>query len=204
MSTKYYSTAPHQKVAVFQSVNLLAAGNVTLFNAKDPDVRFKPTMVLIDNIAVKGTLSVAPIVRVDNGVDGNDIIAATTLTAPVAGRYFVLRAIDAATAQCFGTAAAGLVRLRKATLGVGQATATRLRLGGIATVTTALAHGFVAGDVIVVASLAGTGYNGSITVARVPSTTSFQYASVGADEVSTVDTAGRVGSYVADITVIGV
>jgi hypothetical protein len=96
-----------------------------------------------------------------------------------------------------------VVRLRKEVLAVGAATVTRAREGNIATVEVT-AHGLSVGDEVVVASLGGTGYNGTVTVLTAPTTTSFTYANVGADETSAADTAGRVGACRGIAHVVGI
>jgi len=63
--------------------------------------------------------------------------------------------------------------------------------GGVATFTTATAHGFSAGDTIIVLHVNPIGYNGSYTIASVPSTTTL-----------TVALASNPGSYVGCGTII--
>lgn len=199
--TKFYPATRNQVVLTAQNVSLLLAGDVTLFTPPPAGLRFIPSVIFIDNVKVSGTLSTAPAVTIDDGTNGNDIIAATTLTSPVTGKSW--RLTPPAT-QVNVVTGNKVVRLRKSTLGVGQATTFRERVEGIAKITTAAAHGFAVGDKIVVASLGGTGYNGSVTVLAVPTTTTFQFASAGLNEASTADTAGRVGNYIVNVTLIGV
>jgi len=71
-------------------------------------------------------------------------------------------------------------------------TTFRARASNVATLTTAAAHGLTAGDVVVIAGVGGTGYNGTFTVVSAPTTTSITYASVEADEGSTADIGGTV------------
>jgi hypothetical protein len=53
--------------------------------------------------------------------------------------------------------------------------------GTTATITTAAAHGFTAGQVVSVAGVSVAGYNGTFTIASVPSSTSFTYTTSGSD-----------------------
>ncbi len=46
---------------------------------------------------------------------------------------------------------------------------------GVATITTSAAHGYVAGDDIVITGVTPAGYNGSVTVVSVPTTTTLTY-----------------------------
>lgn len=63
----------------------------------------------------------------------------------------------------------------------------------IATLTTGTAHGFVVGDVVTVAGVDST-FNGTYTVATVPTTTTFTYAKTAADVTSAaVSPVGSVG-----------
>lgn len=189
-------------VHTVKDIQLNEAGNVTLYTPPDAELRVTPIAFVIDIVKAVGTLTTAPIIRIDDGTDGEDILGATTLTAPVTNKYFYAHATTPTNGQNFVITNGRSLRLRKATLGVGQATTFRARSGNIATITTSAAHGLVQGDQVVVASLGGTGYNGTVTVVRVPSTTTFQYTSVGADEASTADTAGRVGGVKVNVTVI--
>jgi len=77
-----------------------------------------------------------------------------------------------------------------------QATATRARSSNVATITFSSAHKFKVNDVITVAGLGGSGYNGTWTVASVPSTTSLTYSNTGSNEGQTSDINGTVGCIV--------
>ncbi len=71
-------------------------------------------------------------------------------------------------------------------------TTNRLRNSNIATITTSAAHGLEIGDVVEVVGVGGSGYNGTVVVATVPSGTQFTYANSGSNEGSTADTGGTV------------
>ncbi|NBW21901.1 MAG: hypothetical protein EBR82_79500 [Caulobacteraceae bacterium] len=59
--------------------------------------------------------------------------------------------------------------------------ATGASSGTTATITTASAHGLAAGDLVTVASMSVSGYNGTFLVATVPSTTTFTYTTSGSN-----------------------
>jgi lysophospholipase L1-like esterase len=70
------------------------------------------------------------------------------------------------------------------------ATTFRARTTNVATLTTASAHNYAVGNVVTVASVGGTGYNGVVTVTGIPTGTTFTFASTGTDEGTTADGAG--------------
>ncbi len=70
------------------------------------------------------------------------------------------------------------------------ATTHRARSGNVATLKTAAAHGLAAGQDVTVAGISG--YNGTVKVLSVPTTTSFTYANTGSDEAETADTNGVI------------
>lgn len=72
------------------------------------------------------------------------------------------------------------------------ATASRARASNVATITTATAHGLTPGMTVVVSGVGGTGYNGTVSVASTPSSTSFTYSNAGTTETTTTDTGGTV------------
>jgi len=198
MATKFYPSNPDALILDVE-VNLNLAGDEILFLPLESAARLRFIGGFVDNISVSGTLSVVPIILIDDGTDGQNITASKTLTAPVENQGF---ALAAATQPYVVTGATRNIRLKKSTIGVGQATTFRARSNGIATLTTAAPHGFVGGDKITVASVGGTGYNGEVTVISAPTTTTFTYANAGANETSTADTAGRVGGYLARIVLM--
>src|SRR5437879_12886135 len=51
-----------------------------------------------------------------------------------------------------------------------------VRSSNAVTITTTAAHGFVAGQSVVIAGVTDTSFNGTFTIATVPSTTTFTYA----------------------------
>lgn len=74
-----------------------------------------------------------------------------------------------------------------------KSSTTRARdAGGVATITTSAAHGLTTGDLVTTTTFGGTGYNLQNTQVTVTGATTFTYFTIGAAEVSTADTAGRV------------
>jgi hypothetical protein len=70
-----------------------------------------------------------------------------------------------------------------------SATVTNVALtSNVATITTSAAHGFAAGDTVVVADLTNTDLNGTFTIVDVPTSTTFTYAKTASDITSTSDT----------------
>ncbi len=180
------------------TVDLMTAGDEVIFTNPDAGARLRFVSATVDNISVLGTLATAPAVIIDNGTDGENITASKTLTSGATDQSFAL----AAATQPYVVTGDATIRLKKSVLGIGQATTFRARTDNVATLTTAAVHGFNIGDVVVVKTVGGTGYNGVVTVTAVPTTTTFSYANVGADEASAADTAGRVGAYTATILVV--
>lgn len=71
-------------------------------------------------------------------------------------------------------------------------TTNRLRASNVATITTSASHGLAIGDIVELVSVGGSGYNGTVEVASVPTGTTFTYANTGSNEGSTADTGGTV------------
>jgi len=137
--------------------------------------------------------------RVGTTASSSVVVAATTLT-DVQGELH--RITLPTTSVAIPTSAAKFLFLRISTAAVGQATATRARAAGIATIGST-AHGLLPGDITRVLSLGGTGYNGVVTVLTAPTANLFTYASPGTNEVQTNDTAGRFGVFDASVFVHG-
>jgi hypothetical protein len=172
--------------------DLQVAGDVDLVGPlPDGATRFHTINAILDINYVRGTETVAAQVGADAGTDGQTILTTQTLTGAAEDRQYVL--LPAANGRVVtGT---NKLRLKKVALGVGQATTFRVRTDNIATLTTAAAHGLVAGDVVTISGVTGAPYNGgSVRVLTVPTTTTFTYESVGVNETSTADTGGRVGA----------
>jgi hypothetical protein len=96
------------------------------------------------------------------------------------------------------------LRLVKSTVGLGQATATRARTSGVATIVTGAAHGFTTGDVITIASMTDTTFNDLQAEVTVVDSTTFTYANAGVNVASGADTAGRVGALYVNAYVVGI
>jgi hypothetical protein len=183
-------------------VNLLAAGDADLLVLNDEDTKFFPTEIILETAYARGTTATDPIVVVDNGTSGENITASLTLTDSLdnEGRY---NKLTFATNPYTITGTRKL-RLLKSTVGAGQATATRSRTSGVATIVTGAAHGFATGDTITIASMTDTTFNDVQAEVTVVNTTTFTYANAGVDVTSGADTAGRVGALYVNAYVVGI
>ena len=184
------------------AVNLLAAGDADLLVLNDQDTKFFPTIIVLETAYARGTTATDPIVIVDNGTTGENITSSLTITDALdnQGRYNPLT-IDANPYVITGSSK---LRLLKSTVGAGQATATRSRTSGVATIVTGAAHGFSTGDVITIASMTDTTFNDVQAEIIVVDSTTFTYANAGVDVVSGADTAGRVGALYVNAYVVGI
>ena len=184
------------------AVNLLAAGDADLLVLNDQDTKFFPTSIVLETAYARGTTATDPVVIVDNGTTGENITGSLTITDALdnQGRYNPL-AIAANPYVITGT---GKLRLLKSTVGAGQATATRARTSGVATIVTGAAHGFATGDVITIASMTDSTFNDVQAEVTVVDSTTFTYANAGVDVVSGADTAGRVGALYVNAYVVGI
>ena len=184
------------------AVNLLAAGDADLLVLNDQDTKFFPTSIVLETAYARGTTATDPIVIVDNGTTGENITSSLTITDALdnQGRYNPLT-IAANPYIITGTSK---LRLLKSTVGAGQATATRSRTSGVATIVTGAAHGFSTGDVITIASMTDTTFNDVQAEIIVVDSTTFTYANAGVDVVSGADTAGRVGALYVNAYIVGI
>ena len=184
------------------AVNLLAAGDADLLVLNDQDTKFFPTSIVLETAYARGTTATDPIVIVDNGTTGENITSSLTITDALdnQGRYNPLT-IAANPYIITGTSK---LRLLKSTVGAGQATATRSRTSGVATIVTGAAHGFSTGDTITIASMTDTTFNDVQAEIIVVDSTTFTYANAGVDVVSGADTAGRVGALYVNAYVVGI
>ncbi len=184
------------------AVNLLAAGDADLLVLNDQDTKFFPTSIVLETAYARGTTATDPVVIVDNGTTGENITGSLTITDALdnQGRYNPL-AIAANPYVITGT---GKLRLLKSTVGAGQATATRSRTSGVATIVTGAAHGFATGDVITIASMTDSTFNDVQAEVTVVDSTTFTYANAGVNVTSGADTAGRVGALYVNAYVVGI
>ena len=184
------------------AVNLLAAGDADLLVLNDQDTKFFPTSIVLETAYARGTTATDPIVIVDNGTTSENITSSLTITDALdnQGRYNPLT-IAANPYIITGTSK---LRLLKSTVGAGQATATRSRTSGVATIVTGVAHGFSTGDVITIASMTDSTFDDVQAEIIVTTTTAFTYANAGVDVVSGADTAGRVGALYVNAYVVGI
>ena len=80
---------------------------------------------------------------------------------------------------------------------------TVARTSNVVTITTSVAHGFTAGQQVLIAAVTNTSVNGTFTIASVPTTSTLTYAQAGTDIVSVADTgtvnsAGRFNFYASN------
>lgn len=183
-------------------VNLLATGDADLLVLNDQDTKFFPTSIVLETAYARGTTAIDPVVIVDTGTAGDNITASLTITDALdnQGRYNPL----AFVANPFVITGSRKLRLLKSTVGAGQATATRSRTDGVATIVTGAAHGFATGDVITIASMTDTTFNDLQAEVTVVNSTTFTYANAGVDVASGADTAGRVGALYVNVYLVGI
>lgn len=184
------------------AVNLLAAGDADLLVLNDQETKFFPTSIVLETAYARGTTATDPVVIVDNGTTGQNITASLTITDALdnQGRFNPL----ALAANPYVITGSSKLRLLKSTIGAGQATATRARTSGVATIVTGAAHGFATGDTITIASMTDSSFNDVQAEVTVVDATTFTYANAGADVVSGADTAGRVGALYVNVYVVGI
>ena len=184
------------------AINLLAAGDADLLVLNDQDTKFFPTSIILETAYARGTTATDPIVIVDNGTTGENITGSLTINDALdnQGRYNPL----AIAANPYVITGSRKLRLLKSTVGLGQATATRARTSGVATIVTGAAHGFATGDTITIASMTDSSFNDVQAEVTVVNATTFTYANAGVDVVSGADTAGGVGALYVNAYVVGV
>ena len=184
------------------AVNLLAAGDADLLVLNDEDTKFFPTSIVLENAYTRGTISTGAAIVADTGTNGENITNSLTVSSSNDDQdTFNPMTIVANPRSITGTRK---LRLRKTTVGVGQATASATRTNGIATIVTAVAHGFTTGDTITIASMTDTSFNDVQAEVTVVDSTTFTYANAGANVASGADTAGRVGALYVNAYVVGI
>lgn len=72
--------------------------------------------------------------------------------------------------------------------GVTRTITTVARVTNVVTITTSVAHGYVAGQSVTVTATTNTSLNGTFVIATTPTTTTFTYSQTGTDIVSVADT----------------
>ncbi len=184
------------------SVDLGNTGTTTVGVLPDNANRFVPQTVSLVMLKESGTLTTPAVVTLDDGTAGHTVASSTTLTTAAQDRLFPM-AIPANAYTLTDTAAP--LTFRVTTAAVGSSTTFRERTDNVATLTTGVAHGYVAGDVVTVRGItADNTYNQeNAKVIAAPTTTTFSYYAEGADEAITADTNGRVSASTALIYVTG-
>jgi hypothetical protein len=188
-------------------INLLVADPVVatvtqstkILELNDADTKFFPTSIVIETAYKRGTISVAPKVRADNGTASAWLTSELTITA--VEDTFNSLVFSANAPVITGTRS---LRLDKTLLGVGQATDSYKRESGIATIVTALAHGFATGDTITIASMTDSSFNDVQAEVTVVNPTTFTYANAGDPVAPTSSSAGRVGALYVNVYVVGI
>jgi hypothetical protein len=184
------------------AVNLLATGDADLLVLNDEDTKFFPTSIVLETAYARGTTATDPVVIVDNGTSGENMTASLTITDALDNqdRFNPL----AFVANPYTITGSRKLRLVKSTVGLGQATDSYKRESGIATIVTAVAHGFATGDVITIASMTDTTFNDLQAEVTVVNATTFTYANAGVDVAPTSSSAGRVGALYVNAYVVGI
>jgi hypothetical protein len=184
------------------AVNLLASGDADLLVLNDEETKFFPTSIVLETAYARGTTATDPIVVVDNGTAGENLTSSLTITDALdnQGRFNPL----AFVANPYVITGSRKLRLVKSTVGLGQATDSYKRESGIATIVTAVAHGFATGDVITIASMTDTTFNELQAEVTVVNATTFTYANAGVDVAPTSSSAGRVGALYVNAYVVGI
>lgn len=183
-------------------VNLLAAGDADLLVLNDQDTKFFPARIVLETAYARGTTATDPIVVVDTGTAGDNMTSSLTITDALdnQGRFNDLAFVS----NPFVITGTRKLRLVKSTVGAGQATATRARTAGVATIVTGAAHGFATGDTITIASMTDPTFNAVQAEVTVVNATTFTYANAGVNVVSGADTAGRVGALYVNVYIVGI
>jgi hypothetical protein len=184
------------------AVNLLVAGDADLLVLNDEDTKFIPTSIVLETAYARGTTATDPVVVADIGTTGTDLTSSLTITDSLDNQGTSNTLALLANAPV--VTGSRSVRLHKTTVGAGQATATRSRTSGVATIVTGAVHGFTTGDTITIASMTDTTFNDVQAQVTVTSTTAFTYENAGVDVVSGADTAGRVGALYVNAYVVGI
>jgi hypothetical protein len=184
------------------AVNLLVAGDADLLVLNDEDTKFIPTSIVLETAYARGTTATDPVVVADIGTTGTNLTSSLTITDSLDNQGTSNTLALLANAPV--VTGSRSVRLHKTTVGAGQATATRSRTSGVATIVTSAVHGFATGDTITIASMTDTTFNDVQAQVTVTSTTAFTYENAGVDVVSGADTAGRVGALYVNAYVVGI
>ena len=184
------------------AINLLASGDADLLVLNDEETKFFPTSIVLETAYARGTTATDPVVIVDNGTPGENMTASLTITDALdnQGRFNPL----AFVANPYTITGSRKLRLVKSTVGLGQATDSYKRESGIATIVTAVAHGFATGDVITIASMTDTTFNELQAEVTVVNATTFTYANAGVDVAPTSSSAGRVGALYVNAYLVGI
>ena len=121
----------------------------------------------------------------DSGSGYATFAGAVTQNDNVTNRWGLLQDVGGSYLQ------QGLILIGKST----RTTTNRVRTTNVVTLTTSAAHLLNVGDTVVITGVGGTGYNGTVVVLSVPSTTTFTYNNgTYSNEGSTADTGGSINA----------
>jgi hypothetical protein len=127
---------------------------------------------------------------------------ATTVNIPLAAVPNVGNCLDstvtASTAYYYRVAARNAVGDSVYTIANQRNITNLVRASNVTTVTVAAAHGLAVGNSVTITGASGAGFNGTFTVASVPTATTFTVANAGANETATV-----FGSYYTPVIPTG-
>jgi len=159
------------------AINMNVAGNATIFALNDNDTKFMPTSIILENAYTSGTQTTQPVFAIDNGITGQNVSAGFTYTTPLAvqGKSNVAALVANPVFVISGKE-----------LGITSVA----RTNNVATVITASAHGFTAGDIV---SIEGAGeFDVEKIQLLTASGSTITYVSVGVDVATTSATLAKV------------
>ena len=209
------------------TVNFTVATTYTLGQLEYDENLFIPTNAFIAYNNVAGTNSTQAVVAIDNGTTGENIATATlpatpivavdgsgnrsqtilTMTNPgyILGRSPVANPNPLPTAAPSGAASVQSLRVNVTTAAIPSlATTNRSTTNNISTLTVASVPSWLtAGTMVDILTVGNVGYNGSVSIISVTSTTISYYNPSVATEASTADTAGRIGALQGNVYVAG-
>ena len=116
-------------------------------------------------------------------------VTAYTFTA---GTHFAIGATATITGSNLATAINAAIASVTASATLGVPTVSRAVTTNVATIVTSIPHGLAVAQDVRVDGMGDAAYDGDYVVASTPSTTSFTYALVHANEATTTDTGGTV------------
>jgi len=158
-------------------INMNVAGNANILALNDNDTKFMPTSIILENAYTSGTQTTQPVFVIDNGITGQNVSAGFTYTTPLA-------------VQGKSNVAALVANPVPVISGKELGITSVARTNNVATVITASAHGFTAGDIV---SIEGAGeFDVEKIQLLTASGSTITYVSVGVDVATTSATLAKV------------